>query len=303
MDYKRYELGGLKIRYDLTDYPVEFKAPIGFKMFESKYQADFDANFRLHLGCPPLKKGRKILLDSKSFWKSYSNAGQIVITVDSYYTPSVIGYTRLPRVCIIGKNKSNGDIYIYSDRNVKNIASLIREDIFTPIGHPLDQILITLLVENNAGLLLHACGVKTRQGGLLFVGKSGAGKSTTARLWAGKGKILNDDRIIIRKLGDGYHMFGTPWSGSYKRRSRENQTVNSILFIEHGKENRLSRMSMAESVTSLMNNCFSVNWTRNTLKKRLSICEDISRSVGCYRFRFTPDNGSLECIAKRLFPK
>src|SRR5207237_1422736 len=49
---------------------------------------------------------------------------------------------------------------------------------------------------------LHGCGIVGPGGASnLFVGHSGAGKSTTTRLWTALGgvEVLSDDRIIVRR--------------------------------------------------------------------------------------------------------
>jgi hypothetical protein len=49
---------------------------------------------------------------------------------------------------------------------------------------------------------LHSCGIVRPDGtGNLFVGHSGAGKSTTTRLWTAREdvEVLSDDRIIVRR--------------------------------------------------------------------------------------------------------
>ena len=76
-----------------------------------------------------------------------------------------------------------------------------------PLGYPLMPLLWTILLgrlgEADGGLLCHACGVVTPAGdGLLFAGFSGAGKSTTSRLWRAAcpgAAILSDDRVILRR--------------------------------------------------------------------------------------------------------
>ena len=53
---------------------------------------------------------------------------------------------------------------------------------------------------------LHSCGIVRPDGtGNLFVGHSGAGKSTTTRLWTAREdvEVLSDDRIIVRRDEEG----------------------------------------------------------------------------------------------------
>jgi len=76
-----------------------------------------------------------------------------------------------------------------------------------PLGYPLDELLIMHRLTQEKAIELHGCGIVRANGaGNLFVGHSGAGKSTTTRLWTEVEdvEILSDDRIIVRRheLGD-----------------------------------------------------------------------------------------------------
>jgi hypothetical protein len=71
-----------------------------------------------------------------------------------------------------------------------------------PLDYPLDELLIMHRLTQEKAIELHGCGiVKTDGTGDLFVGHSGAGKSTTTRLWTEVEdvEILSDDRIILRR--------------------------------------------------------------------------------------------------------
>ena len=71
-----------------------------------------------------------------------------------------------------------------------------------PLGYPLDELLIMHRLTQERAIELHSCGiVRVDGGGDLFVGHSGAGKSTTTRLWTEREdvEVLSDDRIIVRR--------------------------------------------------------------------------------------------------------
>ncbi len=71
-----------------------------------------------------------------------------------------------------------------------------------PMGNPLDELLIMHRLTQENAIELHGCGIVRPDGtGNLFVGHSGAGKSTTTRLWTEREdvEILSDDRIIVRR--------------------------------------------------------------------------------------------------------
>ena len=74
-----------------------------------------------------------------------------------------------------------------------------------PLGYPLDELLIMHRLTQEKAIELHSCGIVRPDGtGNLFVGHSGAGKSTTTRLWTEceDVEVLSDDRIIVRRDED-----------------------------------------------------------------------------------------------------
>lgn len=70
------------------------------------------------------------------------------------------------------------------------------------LSYPLDELLVMHYLAYESAIELHASGIVHKDGiGNLFVGHSGAGKSTTTRLWTEREdvEILSDDRIIVRR--------------------------------------------------------------------------------------------------------
>jgi hypothetical protein len=94
-----------------------------------------------------------------------------------------------------------------------------------PLDYPVDELLIMHRLTREKAIELHGCGIVREDGtGNLFVGHSGAGKSTTTRLWLEREdvEILSDDRIIVRRDREHRHdedcsseeLLGTGDSGS-----------------------------------------------------------------------------------------
>jgi len=74
-----------------------------------------------------------------------------------------------------------------------------------PLGYPLDELLIMHRLTQEKAIELHGAGiVRANVVANLFVGHSGAGKSTTTRLWTDREnvEVLSDDRIIVRRDED-----------------------------------------------------------------------------------------------------
>jgi hypothetical protein len=82
-----------------------------------------------------------------------------------------------------------------------------------PLGYPLDELLIMHRLTQEKAIELHSCGIVRADGtGNLFVGHSGAGKSTTTRLWTEREdvEILSDDRIVVRRDDGATSIVETP---------------------------------------------------------------------------------------------
>lgn len=108
------------------------------------------------------------------------------------------------------------------------------------------MIAFTLATAGKNTLKIHASAIVKEGKGILFLGKSGTGKSTHAKLWVehiAGAELLNDDEPIVRLTDDGrLFVYGTPWSGKtpcYKNKSAE---VSAILSLKQHSENRLTQI-------------------------------------------------------------
>src|SRR2546421_554321 len=100
------------------------------------------------------------------------------------------------------------------------------------------------------GVELHASGIIDGGGrGRLFVGQSGAGKSTTARLWmdAEDVEIVSDDRVIVREAGGEWRMFGTPWHGEAALSSPAPAPLDGVFLLQQAASTRLVDVAPAEA--------------------------------------------------------
>ena len=94
---------------------------------------------------------------------------------------------------------------------------------------------MTNLLGTGLGVMLHSCGVIYQGSGLVFAGVGGAGKSTTARLWQQQSgaRVVNDDRVIIRRTGGQFRLYGTPWHGEGGMALAEDAPLKRIFILKH----------------------------------------------------------------------
>lgn len=159
----------------------------------------------------------------------------------------------------------------------------------------LQVLLINYFALNRKGIFTHSFGVKDLNGkGLLFAGRSGAGKSTTARLWHrhSKAMVLNDDRIIVLKENGKFVIHGSPWHGNfsdYLASRIESAVLSRMFFIHHAKKNNARRISGSRAFKLLYASIFPTFWDKPKLKNIISICQELVNTVPCYTLGFAKD--------------
>jgi hypothetical protein len=121
-----------------------------------------------------------------------------------------------------------------------------------PIGFPLDEHVVSAVVTRWGGCVLHACALERDGVVRVFVGHTGAGKSTIAEIGEGAGAVvLSDDRTIIR-LRDGVpHAYGTPWHGSYKRGRPSGGPIEAVFLLVQDTVNRVESLTPADAFGEL----------------------------------------------------
>lgn len=193
-----------------------------------------------------------------------------------------------------------------------------------PLEYPLDELLMVHLLAHGRGVEVHGCGVADSDGaGYLFLGQSGAGKTTMARLWKpdqplpdGRGSegareesgghacsggnvgadILSDDRIILRFLEGRLWMYGTPWHGEACLASARRTPVDRILFLGRGEKNELAPLARPAAVARLVSCCFPPFHSPAGMEFTLSFLQQVTNAVPCMQLRFVPDRRAVDFV-------
>jgi hypothetical protein len=182
----------------------------------------------------------------------------------------------------------------------------LRDDCFQggqpvyPLEYPLDELLMVNLLARGRGVEVHGCGVADSDGkGFLFLGQSGAGKSTIGRFWSQAGAaVLSDDRIILRMLDGRLWMYGTPWHGEAELASARRTPVNRIFFLGRGEKNEVIPLSEADAVGRLMACSFVPFHSRAGLDFTLAFLQQVTRAVPCMGLRFVPDARAVDFVRR-----
>jgi hypothetical protein len=168
-----------------------------------------------------------------------------------------------------------------------------------PLEYPLDEVLMIHRLACGQGLEVHAVGIVDELGrGHLFLGHSGAGKSTTARLWLAQPniRILSDDRIVLRRQDGQIRMYGTPWHGDAGISSPHSAPVTNIFFLEQYRHNEILSLAPGFAAAEFFARSFVPRHCAQGLEFALSFIESVTREIPCNLFRFVPQQSAVEAI-------
>lgn len=210
--------------------------------------------------------------------------------------PSPLGNSfRDYKIAVFTPDFSRGHIYI---------SSQLKETyLYDPLNNYLDELLMINLLSQKRGLLVHACGIEYKGKGFLFVGRSGAGKTTLARLFSNQKDItlLNDERVIIREIKGRFFIFGTPWYGELKTFSKKGVQLKNIFFIKHGFRNRLFLEDPTASLTKLLVYSFLPFWDRAQMFEVLRFSGKIVQRKPCYQLEFLADRSVVDFLKQKQY--
>lgn len=167
------------------------------------------------------------------------------------------------------------------------------------LNYPEGQIvLLNRLAMFQAGLV-HSSAVVIEGRGYLFCGRSGAGKTTIARLWKQRGcSLLCDDRNIVRWIGDGPFACSTPWHGEDPEVNAINVPLGGIFHLHQASENRVEPIPEPEAIARLYATSLAPFYDRDSTARVLDAYMRCLAHAPSYDLYFTPDLRALDaCLA------
>lgn len=112
------------------------------------------------------------------------------------------------------------------------------------------------------GMPLHASLVEKDGYGVVFLGPSGMGKSTQAKLWVehqGADFIIGD-RPGLRRIDGKWIGFGMPWDGKDGIRQQKQVPIRAFISLEQAPENSIRRLTKQEAMMVLLNQVMMPMW-------------------------------------------
>ncbi|WP_417914843.1 hypothetical protein [Candidatus Electronema sp. JM] len=153
---------------------------------------------------------------------------------------------------------------------------------------------------NHHGLIIHAAGGSINGKGMVFPAVSGTGKSTLSHLLLPhpENQLFSEERIIMRRLDDSWHLWGTPWKGSGVIARNESAPLSALVFLSQAQETKISKLPPSAALRRLLETVsipwYSQEWT----DKGLAVCESLLRAIPAYELAFRPDQTAVQAVAE-----
>ncbi len=253
-----------------------------------------DIQFRVERRDLSGKRPGKLLFDSGALWRLYADKNECELRMT---TPALgeIPY----KIARFDAKFERGTIQIHT-----GYPTYFPEGApLDPLEYPLGELIYLHWLSQGRGIEVHSCGLVDANGdGILMVGHSGAGKTTSAELWLQDPavEVLSDDRIILRQKGDEIWMYGTPWHGTGYLSSPRQARLKSILFLRHAARNAIVPMRDSLAATRLLACSFVPLHQREGLANSVKFLQQVTARVPCADLDFTPDLGVVGFVRRAI---
>jgi len=284
----RLRVGGLTLCVT-SRRPTRFLAPPrGYRPFLAARGGDIRLEYVE--ARPPEPAPQALLFDSEGVWRVHRHEGQLLY---GFRTPRLV--PSVYKAVLIDEALTRGRLFFPRPERG-------RRPRFAP-AYPLDELLFQHRLARQGALEVHACGLFVGGKVALFCGVSGAGKSTTARLWRRhrpRTRILSDDRIVLRENGRRVLAHGTPWHGDGRFARDDRGPLSALFFLKQAPRTLARPLSTPQAAALLMARSFVPPWDAVAMGRALELCGRAASRARCFELQFRPDRTAVEAVRALL---
>ena len=153
------------------------------------------------------------------------------------------------------------------------------------------MIMFALATAGKDTLLFHAAVVSCEGRGYLFLGPSGTGKSTHARLWLkhfGGTELVNDDNPVVR---DGV-VYGSPWSGKTPCYRNVSLPIGGIVMLSQAPHNKIRRLTGIRAYRAVMESVSGKLWDRRIAEAQHQTKNALASATPMWHLECLPDEAA-----------
>ena len=160
------------------------------------------------------------------------------------------------------------------------------------------MILFALATADKRTALFHAAVVSHQGRGYMFLGPSGTGKSTHARLWLRyiEGtELVNDDNPVVRVGQDGVAtVFGSPWSGKTPCYRNLSYPLGSVVLLSQAPYNKIQRLGALQAYAALVPSISGKRWDARIADGLHATENALAMQVPVWHLECLPDEAAAQ---------
>ena len=176
----------------------------------------------------------------------------------------------------------------------------------------LNNSLMVLYALATAGLgtaLFHSAVVNYKGRGYMFLGKSGTGKSTHARLWLKHiegSELMNDDNPVVRFFDDGNGgapravVYGSPWSGKTPCYRNVQAPVGGIVLLSQAPYNKIARLKGVQAYAALVTSISGKRWDKSVADGLHATENALAKNVPVWHLECLPDEAAAQLCCESV---
>jgi hypothetical protein len=164
------------------------------------------------------------------------------------------------------------------------------------------RVLWSVLLPREDALLVHSCGLRHAEIGVVFPGVSGQGKTTLARKAPDADDVLSDELIVIRRTPSdgGWRVHGTPFWGDFARGgiSMRSWPLRALAFLAQRDRVVMSPVTSAEASLRLLECMLCFQTDRATVARNVALVARLCAEVRSVEAQLTREASTAEIFGK-----
>ena len=181
-----------------------------------------------------------------------------------------------------------------TDSTYKEAVVSLENNVLFGINNAL-MVLYALSTSCHQTVLFHSSVVSFNGYGYMFLGKSGTGKSTHSGLWLKYIKnteLVNDDNPVVRRMPDGFYVFGSPWSGKTPCYRNISYPLRGIVLLNQAPHNEIRRLRPLEAYAALMASISGKRWDKQVAEGLHETESKMAGEVAVWHLDCLPDEAA-----------
>ncbi len=159
------------------------------------------------------------------------------------------------------------------------------------------MVMYALATARHQTALFHSSVVSYEGRGYMFLGKSGTGKSTHSSLWLRyikDTKLVNDDNPVVRRMPDGFYVFGSPWSGKTPCYRNVRYPIGGIVQLSQAPYNKIRRLHALEAYAALVPSISGKRWDKQVAEGLHETENMMAGQVAVWHLECLPDEEAAQ---------